>query len=71
MTTTTTTINPTVWFAVLYSHRENQYARFLLTAESEEAARATVLEGMAPGWAVRRCERMCEAAPGTDFFREV
>lgn len=59
----------TLFYAVAYSFRTNEYARFVLTMQTPEEAEQAVLEYMEGDWKVPKVVSICRTDEGV--FREL
>lgn len=48
-----------LFYITAYSHRVNDWERFLVSGPNEEACRAAVRTGLAPGWGIRGVRFVC------------
>ncbi len=60
-----------LYFVVAYSHKGNEFARFILTASHDGEAQREVLEGLSRDWNIRRTELICVVGVNESIFKEV
>jgi hypothetical protein len=49
----------TVYFVAAYSHSENQWARYLVTAMTADGARLAVADQIEPSYRIRSAQPIC------------
>ena len=59
----------TLYYVVAYSFRTNEYARFVLTAQSAEDAEQEVLQDLGGDWKVPKVREICRTDEGV--FKEL